>query len=268
MKKIVEQTDNLNTIDTLKKDLLNLGVGPGMTLLVHSSLSSMGWVNGGGVAVAEALMDVVTAEGTIVMPAQSSDWSDPSEWESPAVPEGWWSSIRDTMPVYHPQTTPTSGMGKIVEVFRTYPGVIRSDHPAVSFAAWGKNKAAILSNHQLDFGLGEQSPLARLYERNASVLFIGTDYQTNTCFHLGEYRAPHYKIEKKGAPIIEAGKRVWKEYQEIVFEVDIFNEIGQRFEASHQVKKGKIGQAKSRLFLLSEAVDFSEQYFTDRRSQE
>lgn len=116
-----------------------------MTIIVHSSLSSMGWVCGGGVAVVQALMDVVSEEGTIVMPTHTVDNSDPSEWENPPAPEDWWSIIRENMPAYHPDFTPTRAMGKIVEVFRTYPDVKRSHHPTYSFAAWGKHADYILS---------------------------------------------------------------------------------------------------------------------------
>ncbi|WP_440896957.1 aminoglycoside N(3)-acetyltransferase [Amphibacillus sp. Q70] len=266
MKRLVDQTEKLNTVETLAKDMRNLGVAEGMTVLVHSSLSSIGWVNGGSVAVIEALMDVVTAKGTLVMPTQSSEWSDPSKWQNPPVPEAWWEEIRATMPPYDRKITPSMGMGKIAEVFRTYPKVERSQHPAVSFAAWGKKKKELLTNHLIDFGLGEESPLAKLYQLDAQILFIGTGYDTNTAFHLGEYRAPGYKVVQEGAPIIRDGERVWRTYQEIDFAEEEFEHIGELFERQHSVKKDQIGLAESRLFSLREAVDFSASYFQRERS--
>jgi aminoglycoside 3-N-acetyltransferase len=60
------------TRESLAQDLRELGTSAGMTILVHPSLSSLGWVCGGPVAVVQALMDVITPEGTIVMPAMSA----------------------------------------------------------------------------------------------------------------------------------------------------------------------------------------------------
>ncbi|HOV64393.1 MAG TPA: AAC(3) family N-acetyltransferase, partial [Spirochaetia bacterium] len=78
---------------SLERDLITLGVERGMTLLVHSSLSSLGWVCGGPVAVIYALEEVVRPYGNIVMPTHSGDLSDPSGWRHPPVPESWWHII-------------------------------------------------------------------------------------------------------------------------------------------------------------------------------
>ncbi len=65
------------TKQSIAEDLKALGLKKGMTVLVIFLLSSIGWVNGGAVAVIQALLDVVTEEGTIVMPSQSVELSGP-----------------------------------------------------------------------------------------------------------------------------------------------------------------------------------------------
>lgn len=263
MSKLINKTPKPRTRESIRKDLIDLGVEKGMTVLVHSSLSSIGWVAGGAVAVIQALMDAVTEEGTIVMPSQSDDFSDPSGWENPPVPEEWWDEIRDNMPAYHPDYTPAERMGKIVEVFRTFPGVKRSSHPLLSFAAWGKDRDDILADHSLQFGLGEGSPLRKLYDRTSHVLLLGADFDSCTCLHLAEYRIPKQDVITKGSPIIENGERVWKEHEDIEFRDELFQQIGDDFEKEDDVKQGFAGSAKSRLFSLKAAVDYAEKWLSN-----
>ncbi len=73
----ISKTRSPRTRKTLTQDLINAGLIPGITVIVHSSLSSLGWVCGGAVTVVQALMDVLTVEGTLVMPTHSNDFSDP-----------------------------------------------------------------------------------------------------------------------------------------------------------------------------------------------
>ena len=114
----IDRVQSPGTVDSLCEDLIRLGVTEGMTLIVHSSLSSVGWVCGGAVGVVLALEQALTGEGTLVMPAHSGNLSDPAKWENPPVPEAWWQSIRESMPAYDPCMTPVSGIGSVAETFR------------------------------------------------------------------------------------------------------------------------------------------------------
>ncbi len=248
------------TVDLLKKDLTALGVKPGMVLLVHSSLSSLGWVCGKSVAVIEALEFILTSDGTLVMPTHSGELSEPSYWENPPVPEAWWQTIRDTMPAFQSDLTPTRQMGLIPETFRKQNGVLRSYHPQVSFAAWGKYAKEITEHHGLEYSLGEHSPLARLYDLHGYVLLLGVGHGNNTSLHLAEYRATYQgkKVVQQSAPIFLDGQRVWQTFDDIETDDDDFEMIGAAFaEGTGLERKGKVGLADSRLVPQREMVDFA-----------
>jgi aminoglycoside 3-N-acetyltransferase len=223
-------------------------------------------VNGGSVAVVQALLDVITPAGTVIMPAHSGEYSDPSRWQHPPVPEAWWQIIRDTMPAFDPRVTPTRGMGRIAETFRTWPGARRSSHPQDSFAAWGLQAEFITADHALEFALGDHSPLGRIYHLDGHVLLLGVPYGNNTSFHLGEYRAPGWKIEVQGAPILEDGQRVWKTFTTLEVDSDCFDELGADFERANPVTIGLVGSATTRLFSQRAAVDFAQQWMTQKRN--
>jgi aminoglycoside 3-N-acetyltransferase len=266
---IIHMTPVPRTRESLADDLRLLGVTPGTTLLVHSSLRALGWVSGGPIAVVQALMDVVTPDGTIVVPTHTSGNSDPAKWENPFVPEAWLQVIYDTMPAFDPLTTPTYFMGKIVEAFRTWPGVIRSSHPTDSFAAWGRHAEFVTAHHSLAYGLGEESPLARIYELDGWVLLLGVGYDRNTSFHLAEYRAPHAVQTTLSSPILENGQRVWKQYRDIEIDADIFPDIGDDFEQDTRlVEMGHVGSADARLFSQRAAIDFAQRWLTRKRSSQ
>ena len=254
---IIKNTPEPRTRQTLAVDLHQLGIEPGMVLLVHSSLSALGWVNGGSVAVIQALQDTLTPDGTLVMPAHSGDLSDPSGWQNPPVPESWVESIRQTMPPYDLRLTPTRGIGRIAEHFRTWPGVKRSDHPTLSFCAWGSQAETITRHHQLEDSLGEGSPLAQLYELDGYVLLLGAGFESNTSFHLAEYRQPQRRDTTLGAPILKDGEIQWVTYVDVDLDADPFPQLGQAFEREHDILTGMVGSATCRLFRQRDAVDFA-----------
>ncbi len=255
-KEIIQNTEVPETVVSLTEDFRRMGITPGMVLLVHSSLSKIGWICGGAVAVVEALMDILTPEGTLVMPTHSGDLTDPCRWENPPVPESWWQIIRDQTPAFHPDFTPTRGMGRIQEVFRDMPGVIRSNHPTLSFAALGKHAQFITDHHQLSISLGDGSPLARVYDLDGSVLLLGVGFGNHTSFHLSEARARGSKTYLEGSPVMEDGKRVWKEYQEIDWDDEPFEKIGEDYIKTGEVLSGKVGSASAYLFRQRSSVDF------------
>ncbi|GAA2289104.1 AAC(3) family N-acetyltransferase [Streptomyces kunmingensis] len=253
-------TGPLVTRASLACDLRALGVRSGETLLAHSSLSSLGWVNGGRVAVVQALLDVLGEDGTLVVPAESGDLSDPAHWIDPPVPEQWWETVRATMPAYDPRTTPTRSIGVIPETVRTWPGALRSAHPLTSFAALGPRAAEIVEGHAADCRLGDRSPLGRLEERGARVLMLGTAYGACTGFHLAEYRVPH-AFEDAGRP----GPAGWEHVTEVAISADRFDELGAAFERDAPVVPGRVGAAQSRLFPLADAVAYAQSWLPVHR---
>ncbi|MCX5556763.1 aminoglycoside N(3)-acetyltransferase [Streptomyces sp. NBC_00038] len=256
-------TGPLVTRGTVSAQLLSLGVRPGETLLLHSSLSSLGWVCGGAVAVVQGLLDTLGPDGTLVVPTQSGDLSDPALWSNPPVPEEWWSAIRAAMPAYDPLVTPARGVGVIPETVRTWPGALRSAHPQTSFAAIGPGAAAVVEGHAPDCRLGERSPLARLEEMGARVLLLGAGYDTCTAFHLAEYRIP--------SPLVEVGRPSpggWEEVTEVSISSERFDELGSDFERDRPVVRGKVGAAGTRLFPVADAVAYAERWLALHRPRE
>lgn len=60
---------NIITKQEIISGLQSLGIRPGMELEVHSSLKSFGYVEGGALAVIDALKETVSSNGSIFMPS-------------------------------------------------------------------------------------------------------------------------------------------------------------------------------------------------------
>ncbi len=261
------------TEQSLAEDLRALGVGREMVVLVHSSLSALGWVCGGPVAVIRALLRALGADGTLVMPAHSGDLSDPSLWRSPPAPAAWWDTIRATMPAFDPAVTPTRCIGVIPELFRTWPEAVRSDHPSCSFAALGRHARRIVAEQRLEDPMGDGSPLSAIYDLGGHVLLLGVGrkvgHRNNTMLHLAERRALGGGQETipAGAPILVDGVRRWVSYREPDIDEDDFDAAGTAFESRDTATRtGGVGQARCALLPARPLVDFAIPWFRRQRS--
>lgn len=255
----------------LKKDIseaLNkVGVAEGQSIMVHTSLSRLGFVCGGAQVVIEALLESVGASGTIMMPTQSWKNLDPSagvHWEEP---EAWWQAIRENWPAYDKAITPTNTMGAVAEMFRSWPGARRSDHPARSVAAYGKYADYLTEKHDLSDIFGESSPIGKLYRLDGYVLLIGVGYDKNTSLHLADVRAeyPGKHLSEESSAVLIDGKRVWKSYSTLYVDGEDFTQIGEAFEQQRRVTKALLGNGTVVFMKQRELVDFAVEWIERNR---
>jgi len=257
----------LHTRASLAADLARLGVVPGGTLLVHSSMKALGYVPGGTVAVAQALLDAVGPGGTLVVPTQTGDNSDPAGWSRPPVPEAWWPVIRAETPAFDPAVTPGRHMGALAEQLRTWPGARRSNHPTTLFAAVGARAAEVVAVHDLDSQCGERSPLATLERLGARVLLLGAGFGSCTAFHLAEYRVPGAaaRTTHAGAVRTPDGGRRWATWEDLDVDDEDFERIGEAMVRTGVVSSGAVGDATAHLFELGAGVAFATRWMSADR---
>ena len=266
---VIAASERPVTEQSLAADLRRLGLRAGMTVLVHSSLSSLGWVCGGSTAVIRALLAVVGTDGTLVMPAHSAG-SDPAGWENPPVPRAWWDTIRATTPPFDPAITPTRAIGVIPEQFRTWPGVVRSYHPTGSFAARGPLAKRITAEQRLEDPFGERSPLAAIGESGGWILLLGVGHRHNTMLHLAERRALGADQERvrNGAALQVDGIRQWVSFDEPDLDESDFEQVGSAFERQDgSTRKQLVGNARCTLLQAQALVDFAVPWLREHRRE-
>jgi aminoglycoside N3'-acetyltransferase len=219
----------------LRQQLSDLGLRAGDLVIVHASMRKIGPVDGGAGTLLGAILSAVGADrslGTVVMLLGSRDGDvfDPNS--SPAAPE----------------------MGVLAEIFRQYPGVRVSDHPACRCAAAGVLSPDLTAPGPLHDYYGPGSFLAIFLQHQGKILRLGANIDTVTLTHHAEYLAqvsPKKRITRtyitrdRGKIAVEslddsAGIQQWPGG-------DYFGQITADYLGAGNGRQGRVGQCKAEL---------------------
>lgn len=152
------------TKEQLVKQLQDMGIKETDNLLVHSSMKSLGAVQGGADTLIDALMESVS-EGLLMMPAHT------------------WKQMSAEYSLFDPSSEPVC-VGIVPELFRKRPKVVRSLHPTHSMAVYGRRAEEYIKGEE-----NRTTPCApegcwgRLKDIKAKILLIGVTHARNTYIH-------------------------------------------------------------------------------------
>lgn len=150
--------------EQLKEQIANIGIFGHDTLLVHSSMKSLGKVDGGADTVLDAFGEYLE-QGLLVLPTHT------------------WEQINETNNVFDVLHEP-SCVGILTNLFRQRPGVVRSWHPTHSVASLGDDAVAFVQGEEdIDTPCAREGCWGKLYDRRGKVLFMGVDLSRNTIIH-------------------------------------------------------------------------------------
>jgi aminoglycoside 3-N-acetyltransferase len=219
------------TKDTIARDLRSLGLARGHIVLVHSSLSAIGEVEGGAAAVIEALLEVVGDTGTVMMPAMARG-------------------------IFDVEKSPST-VGAITEAFRHWPGARRSFHPTHSVAAVGPHAEYLTQGHlECERAIGPGTPFAKLVELGGYVLLLGCDQDRNTLLHYAEDLADlPYLTEHSAQYVDEEGRLQTKVMPRYPGPHRDFIGLDRMFREAGVMRIGKVGRAVCRLMKARESID-------------
>lgn len=236
-------TGNSVSAGDLALVLEDLGVRAGDGLMVHSSLSAFGHLEGGARAALDALMAAVGPEGTLVLP--SFNHGAPFRPGAPGY--------------YHPGETPTTN-GAIPDAFWRLPGVRRSLNPTHAFAAWGARAEAYTALHHRTLTMGADSPLGLLARDGGYCLLMGVGYRVNSSHHVAETlaAAPCLGRRTEAYPVrLPDGRRVmgrtwgWRSARCPITDGQRYPEV---IRARGLERTARVGEAPLTLFRLADGL--------------
>ena len=252
--------EEMLTKEEFKAALVRLGVKKGMLLYVSASMKPFRYIVGGAQTIIDALMEIVGYDGTIVMAAPTRHLCDPIE--NNKIPRDRSEEARRNTQPFNKKLTAPSGVGEVAVQFMRNDAVLRSNHPMVSFLAWGKYAKLIVEKHPLHFGMNQESPLGKIKEYNGYVITIGNDYDRCEIFHLAQYVTMKCPIRIYSCPIDKGGSTSWIQLLDLELNSDGYKEIGKNMEERFLVKSTYLGNSNCRLFSAKVAQESAIEYFT------
>ena len=231
------------TRQDIESGLRRLGLRQGDAVEVHSSLSSLGWVEGGAATLIEALMGVVGEEGALVMsaypvspalPLTDEERAAGIDWKVRILEEGW---------------DEVTGLGVVSDTFRGWPGVV-CGAGLFRMCAWGHDARLHCKSYQ------------HLLDIDGWALLIGVDIHSCSSLHLAE-RVPipdeiaaHYRIPED----------ILRDYPKDRWSIGYGGTPGNPWQAVWKeaerrglIHKGRIGQAACALFKAQAVVALYEE---------
>ena len=167
------------TADALAEALGRLGIREGDTLLVHSGLSGLGYLEGGAEAAIAALKKAVGETGTFLAPA----FTRPYKAFAGTLSKDYRYRPYDTRPEGALRDKKIT-TGALAQAMLRQPGAVRSGHCTHEWVAIGREAEALVSGHGLlDAPTGDTSPLKKALDKGGSVLFLGCGINANTFLH-------------------------------------------------------------------------------------
>ena len=225
----------------LEFGLGGLGLAAGDRVFVHSSLSSIGRVDGGADTVVAAFRSVLGPTGTLAVPTFS------------------WNSVQDPETPFDPAETP-SETGAITEACRTLPDAERSEHPTHSVCAVGADARSYVDHHPFDESVGVDSPLHRMLADDCTVVLLGVDHTANSAIHVAEKLAGvPYRDQTRRVYVADATDGARDVTTNAVHGSDGFGKFEPLARAAGIVRDGRLGEASVQLLagraLLELAVE-------------
>ncbi len=245
----IKRTAPRITRERLVGDLQSLGICEGDVVLLHSSLKSIGYVDGGPNTVLAAFIEVITRSGTLVAPTYHM------------VNYNMYDTCLDKKYVFDPRTADTF-LGLIPSAFLKFPGVERSIHPTHSVSAVGKDAKYITEAHHLaSTTFGTDSPWDRLMKLDGKVLGLGVTMSPVGLYHtLEDTLLEEFPIAARMAETFQLSCRDWdgslikvpvnphdpkiaeKRIDRNTYLADYF---GNEFSHAGLLRVGKVGEAVS-----------------------